>query len=68
MSQMSDSQNSAYPISNPFGLMVRARVQVQKLPDGDPAAIRLVRLATRLERLVADRRHLLQAMRRQRNN
>jgi hypothetical protein len=68
MSQSLESQSPATPISNPFGLLLRARVQVRKLPDGDPAANRLTRLATRLERIVAERRHLLQALRRQRND
>ncbi len=68
MSQSLESQSPATPISNPFGLLLRARVQVRKLPDGDPAANSLTRLATRLERIVAERRHLLQALRRQRND
>lgn len=68
MSQSIESQSFATQISNPFGLVLRARVLVRKLPDGDPAANRLTRLAIRLERIVADRRHLLQAVRRQRND
>lgn len=66
MSHTADHQNSAHQISNPFGLMARARVQAQKLPAGDPAAIRLTRLSARLDRIVSDRRLLLAAMRRQR--
>lgn len=65
MPHAADDQNTAREISNPFGLMARARVQAQKLPEGDPAAIRLTRLAASLGRIVADRRHLLMAMRRQ---
>ena len=63
-----EDQNTAHQISNPFGLIARARVQAQKLPEGDPAAIRLTRLATRLGRIVSDRRHLLTVMRRQCND
>ena len=63
-----ETQNIIPAISNPFGLIARANVQVKKLPEGDPAAIRLTRPAARLEHYVAERRHLLLSMRLQRDN
>ena len=59
-----DSQNIARLISNHFGLMARVRIQLQNMPAGDPAAIRLERLAGRLDRIVTERRRLQKSLHR----
>lgn len=52
------SANPMQGVSNPAGLVIRARTQARLLKSTDPRARRLERLAEQLENIIEERRRL----------